>query len=63
MDKALEGLIKEAIEIRLRPRSFNRDRSFSLGQFWYLVTNMIKQYQDKPIRRKYQDRQTCDSTR
>jgi hypothetical protein len=36
MDKTLgywDVLIKEPIEIRLHPRNFNRDRSFSLCQF------------------------------
>jgi hypothetical protein len=47
----MDHFIKEATEIRLHPRNFNRDRGFNLNWSWYLVTNMIKQYRDKPIQR------------
>jgi hypothetical protein len=40
----IDNLIKEAVEIRLHPRNFNRDGDFSLSQPWCPVTNMIKQY-------------------
>jgi hypothetical protein len=40
----MDHVIKEAIEIRLHLRSFNRDDGFTLSQSWYPVTNMLKQY-------------------
>jgi hypothetical protein len=43
LDKASEYMdcfINEAIEIMLHSRNFNKDGDFSLGQFWYSVTNM-----------------------
>jgi hypothetical protein len=55
LDKAtgyMDHMIKEAIEIRLHPRNFNRDRGFTLSETWYLVTNVLKQYRDTPIQRQ-----------
>jgi hypothetical protein len=37
-------LIKEAIEMRLHTRNFNRDEGFNLNWFWYLVTNITEKY-------------------
>jgi hypothetical protein len=39
----IDHLIKKAIEIRLYPRNFNRDRGFNLSVL-VPVTNIIKQY-------------------
>jgi hypothetical protein len=61
LDKApgyVDRLIKEAIEIRLHPRSFNMDGGLNLSWSWYPVINMIKQHRDKPIWRQDQDKQT-----
>jgi hypothetical protein len=49
-----ECMIKEATEIRLHPRKFNRDRGFTLSQSWYPVINMLKQYRDPTIQRQAQ---------
>jgi hypothetical protein len=43
-DKAagyVDRLIKEAIEIRLNTRNFNRDGGFTLSRAWYPVINML----------------------
>jgi hypothetical protein len=40
----MDCVIKEAIEIRLHPKNFNRDSGFTLSRSWYPVTNMLKQY-------------------
>jgi hypothetical protein len=37
----MDRLVKEAIEIRLNTRSFNRDSGFMLSQAWYPVMNML----------------------
>jgi hypothetical protein len=45
LDKAagyVDCMIKEAIEIRLNLRNFNRVGSFILIWSWYLVSNMLK---------------------
>jgi hypothetical protein len=44
LDKAagyMDRLVKEAIEIRLNTRNFNREGGFTLGQAWYPVINML----------------------
>jgi hypothetical protein len=48
----MDCLIKEAIEIRLHPRNFNRDGDFNISWSWHPVTDMIKQYRDEPIQRR-----------
>jgi hypothetical protein len=45
----MDFVIKEAIEIKLHPSTFNKDNNFIINQFLYLVTNMLKQYSDIPI--------------
>jgi hypothetical protein len=37
-------MIKEAIEIKLPPSSFDRDCGFTLIRSWYLMTDVLKQY-------------------
>jgi mRNA-degrading endonuclease YafQ of YafQ-DinJ toxin-antitoxin module len=37
-------MIKEAIEIKLHPSSFDRDCGFTLIRSWHLMTDMLKQY-------------------
>jgi hypothetical protein len=56
----MDLMIKEAVRIRLYPRNFNRDGGVTISQSWYLVTNMLKQYRDTPIRS--QAKQALDST-
>jgi hypothetical protein len=50
----MDYLVKEAIEIRLHPNNFNRDRGFTLSQACYPVTNMLKQSGKTPIRKQVQ---------
>jgi hypothetical protein len=38
----MDRLVKEAIEIRLNTRNFNRDDGFTLSQSWYPVINMLR---------------------
>jgi hypothetical protein len=45
----------------LHPKNFNRDGGFTLSRSWYLVTNMLKQYGDTPIRKQGQAKQALDS--
>jgi hypothetical protein len=40
----MDRIVKEAIEIRLHPNNFNRDRGFTLSRAWQPVTNMLKQF-------------------
>jgi hypothetical protein len=47
----MDHMIKEAVEIRLHLRNFNRDGGFTLGWSWHPVSNMLKQYRDTPIQR------------
>jgi hypothetical protein len=57
LDKATgyrDRKIKEAVEIRLYPRNFNRDGGFTLSRSWFPVTNLLKQYRDPPIQRQGQ---------
>jgi hypothetical protein len=64
LDKATgntDHVIKEAIEIRLHPINFNRDRSFTLIWLWYPMTNMLKQYRDLQIQREAQTKQAPGS--
>jgi hypothetical protein len=58
---SMDHIIKEATEIRLHPRNFNSDRSFTLSQFWYTMTNILKQYRDTPIQKQGQAKQALDS--
>jgi hypothetical protein len=39
-------VIKEAVRSGCTAKTFNRDGDFTFSWFWYLVTNMIKQYRD-----------------
>jgi hypothetical protein len=44
LDKAtgyMDGIVKEAIEIRLNTANINRDGGFMLSRAWYLVLNML----------------------
>jgi len=43
-------LIKEAIEIRLNYKNFNRDGGFTLSQAWYPVTNLLSNHKAGPGR-------------
>jgi hypothetical protein len=46
LDKAagyMDRLVKEAIEIRLNPRNFNRDGGFTLSRSWYPVIMLRKE--------------------
>jgi hypothetical protein len=45
-------IIKEITEVKLHPSKFNRGGGFTLGQSWYPVTNMVKQYRDTPIQKQ-----------
>jgi hypothetical protein len=54
----MDRLIQKATEIRLCPRNINRNGGFSLTWSWYLVTNILKQYQEEPIQRQDQEKQT-----
>jgi hypothetical protein len=38
----MDSMIKEAVEIRLHPRNFNRDGGFTVSQSWYPMTDMLK---------------------
>jgi hypothetical protein len=56
----MDHVIKEAIEITLYPKNFNRDGGFTLSQSWCPVTNMLKQYKDTPIWKQGQAKQAFD---
>jgi hypothetical protein len=58
----IDHVIKEATEIRLHPRNFNRNTCFTLSQPWYPVTNMLKQYRDPSIKKQDQAKQAPHST-
>jgi hypothetical protein len=45
----IDCLIKEAVEIRLHPRNFNRDVGFNFSWPWYPLTDMMKQYQNSSL--------------
>jgi hypothetical protein len=53
LDKAagyMDRLVKEAIEIRLNPRNFNRDGGFTLSRAWYPVIKMLRNEKAGPSR-------------
>jgi hypothetical protein len=53
LDKAagyMDRLVKEAIEIRLNTRNFNRDDGFTLSRSWYPVINMLRNEEAGPSR-------------
>jgi hypothetical protein len=54
-------VLKEASKIRFNPRKFNREGSFTLCQFWYQVTNILRQYTNLPIKRQAHTKQAPDS--
>jgi hypothetical protein len=47
LDKAT-GYIKEAIEIRLNTKNFNRDSGITLSAAWYPVANMLSNQKAGP---------------
>jgi hypothetical protein len=64
LDKATgytDPAIKDAIEIRFHPNSFNGDLGFSVSRSWYPVTNMIKKYTDAPFQRQARAKQALHS--
>jgi len=46
----MDHLIKEAIQIRLNYKNFNRDGDFTLSQAWYSVTNLFSNHKAGPGR-------------
>jgi len=40
----MDHLIKEAIQIRLNYKNFNRDGDFTPSQAWYPVTNLLSKH-------------------
>jgi excinuclease UvrABC helicase subunit UvrB len=56
----MNHIVKEAIERRLHPNNFNRDRGFNLSLAWQPVTNMLKQ-SDEQISKQGQATQALDS--
>jgi hypothetical protein len=52
LDKAtgyMDCMIKEATEIKLHSRNFNKNGGFTLRGSWYPMTNTLKQCRDTPI--------------
>jgi hypothetical protein len=55
-------IMKEATEIQLHSSKFNRDRRFTLNQVPYVMTNMLKQSNETPMKKPGQTQQALDST-
>jgi hypothetical protein len=57
----MDYMIKEVIKIRLHPRNIKRDGGFTLSQPWYLVVNLLKDFNDPPIQRQGHAKQAFDT--
>jgi hypothetical protein len=52
----MDRLVKEAIEIRLHPNSFNRDDGFNLSHTWHPIIKMLQLPRSAPMAKQGQRR-------